>query len=272
MTFTDEATVPLQLSETGRIRTAAIVTSLRRLEPQGLHEGSELHGWSRLSIACHLRYGAEALLHMTTAALSGSAAAFYPDGRSSQRDTTLRPRPGERPHDVIASLAMRSNELHDLWARLDRPSWTTMVREPDGQQDVGPLRLAEHALLRLTEVEVHGTNLRLGLDPWSDLFVRAALPFRLRRLQRHRVDPSTLDGERRSWLLDPTDGPRYIVSLARSFPVVRPAEDGERATMSIRASSRDLLAIVLGRPSEGRPSFPGDAGFAEAFSRAFPGP
>lgn len=209
---------------------------------------------------------------MTTATLSGTTTAFYPDGRSVQRDTTLRPRPSEQAHDVITSLSMRSAELHNLWAQLDRPSWTTIVREPDGLEDVGPLCLAEHTVLRLTEVEVHGTDLGLGLDPWSDLFVRAALPFRLRRLQGRRVDLVAVGGERGSWLLDATDGPSYIVSLARPFPVVRPAEHGERVTASIRASSRDLLAIVLGRPSEGRPSLSGDAGFAEAFSRAFPGP
>lgn len=38
------------------------------------------------------------------------------------------------------------------------------------------------AVLRLTEVEVHGFDLDIGCTPWSEVFVDVALPTRIRRL------------------------------------------------------------------------------------------
>ena len=52
-------------------RTADIVGALLDLDEEGLTDQSELPAWSRLTIACHLRYGAEALRRMTGATLSG---------------------------------------------------------------------------------------------------------------------------------------------------------------------------------------------------------
>jgi hypothetical protein len=40
----------------------------------------------------------------------------------------------------------------------------------------------------------------------------------------------------------------------------------------IAASSRDLLALLLGRPLAESPQWSGDTAFGEAFTAAFPGP
>jgi hypothetical protein len=44
------------------------------------------------------------------------------------------------------------------------------------------------------------------------------------------------------------------------------------ATAAIEATSRDLLALLLGRPPLGRLSFTGDVAFGRSFTDVFPGP
>ncbi len=94
-----------------------IIEAVRGLDVDELLEPSELEGWSRLTILCHLRYGASALLRMTRDTLAGRATAYYPDGRSAQRPGTLEPLPGETGGDVIESLAAYAEELDAGWAR-----------------------------------------------------------------------------------------------------------------------------------------------------------
>src|SRR5688500_4632927 len=53
------------------VRTNDIVNALGDLDDRALHGASKLPGWNRLTIACHLRYGAEALTKMTTATVAG---------------------------------------------------------------------------------------------------------------------------------------------------------------------------------------------------------
>jgi len=160
-------------------RTAAVVGALRALDGDGLRAPSSLPGWSRLTIACHLRYGAEAFGRMTAAALEDRPAAYYPGGRDARRPGTLEPAPGEAADDVVRSLDEHSAELDRLWSRMAPEAWDGVVREPEAQHDLGPLPLARLPLLRLTEVEVHGSDLDVGLDDWRDEFVEVALPFRL---------------------------------------------------------------------------------------------
>jgi hypothetical protein len=71
-----------------------------------------------LTIACHLRFGAEALCRMTTETLVGLPTAYYPNGRDEQRPATLKPKPDERPSDVALTLALDSAALNKVWAGL----------------------------------------------------------------------------------------------------------------------------------------------------------
>ncbi len=254
-------------------RTAAIVDALNREGSDALSAPSWLPGWSRLTITCHLRYGAEALLRMTSAGISGHRAAYYPDGRAMQRPGTLEPAPGEDPLRVVESLRSLSTELEKLWDNLDGQAWEWEVAEPDDNPDLGPVRISGLPLLRLTEVEVHGTDLDLGLDDWSDLFVRTVLPIRLRRLSvrrtNHREFDHSLQG---TWLLIATDGPTYSVSVSGDVVESQPADPTTPSTAVIEATSRDLLALLLGRAFADAPNIWGDQEFGRAFSEAFPGP
>jgi len=254
-------------------RSRTIAGILRGLGDDELHQSSELAEWSRLTIACHLRFGAEALSRMTRSALHGVPVAYYPDGREAQRPLTLVPHPGESAQDVVESLAHLSDELDEEWSALDLGAWEVEVVEPKDNPDLGPIRLGRLPLLRLTEVEVHGTDLGLDLGDWSELFIRTVLPMRLEwlniRRANHRAFDTELEG---SWLLVADDGPTYRVNVDGSKVESRPASRQSQARAVIEANSRDLLALLLGRPLNSRPVIMGDIAFGESFSLAFPGP
>lgn len=196
---------------------------------------SLLPGWSRLTIACHLRYGAEAIRQMTLDALAGRPAAYYPGGRATQRPGTLEPRPGQTAADVVTSLRDASAELDEVWSMVD--DWSIVVREPDDNVDIGSQPLGYLPLVRLTEVEVHGTDLDVGLPNWSELLIREALSMRLDRVARRTpLAPG-------AWSLN-----GFMVG------------DGSEPEV-IEASDRDLFALTLGRVH-----------LSDSFAAAYPGP
>jgi hypothetical protein len=229
--------------------------------------------WSRLTIACHLRYGAHALVRMTAAALAGEATSYYPEGRDAQRDATLSPGPGESPAEVVDALGTVNEQLYGAWSRLSSGDWPVQVREPPGNADLGQMTLVRLALLRLSEIEVHGSDLGLGLDDWSDLFVQASLPFRLDWLNHRRANHRAFDeGVEGSWLLTASDGPTYLVSVHDAEVAARPAYPTTPADAVISGTSRDLLSLLLGRSTPEPGQITGDVAFGERFSAAFPGP
>jgi uncharacterized protein (TIGR03083 family) len=198
---------------------------------------------------------------MTQDALAGRSTSYYPQGRPAQRPMTLAPRPGESGGDVVASLAAQSRRLHDLWRAVD--DWEVAVIEPPDNPDLGDIPLARLALARLTEVEVHGTDLGVSLGPWSDVFVRHVLPMRLEwlnsRQSNHRVVDTTV---RASWLLVATDMDVNQVITVEGPNVV--SSPGDSADTRIIGTGAELLALLLGRaPKSFAP---------EDFTRALPGP
>jgi uncharacterized protein (TIGR03083 family) len=254
-------------------RTAELAHRLLKIERSALEEPSLLPGWSRLTIACHLRYGAAALKRMTKAALRGEPTAYYPDGRAVQRPGTLVPRDGEGPVDVVASLAGESFWLDQAWRDLTKLQWSTEVVEPKGNVDLGPRGLDALVLLRLTEVEVHGTDLDVGLPDWSEVFVHTALPVRVQWLEtRGRSPRATAPRSRVSWLLKPSEGAAHLVTLDDDVVKTEPADVDTKADATIEGTSRDLLALLLGRRARNRLRTRGSVEVATSFSRLFPGP
>ncbi|HEY8525327.1 MAG TPA: maleylpyruvate isomerase family mycothiol-dependent enzyme [Acidimicrobiales bacterium] len=246
--------------------TGTVVAALEGLDEVGLRAPSALPRWSRLTIACHLRYGAQALLRMTDDVAAGRPPSFYPEGRDAQRPGTLEPGAAESPAAVVDSLREASGALAARWRTVT--DWDAPVVEPGGAAHLGPVTLGRLAILRLTEVEVHGTDLGLGLGPWSDTFVRAALPMRLAWLPSRRSNHRPVPGDvRRSWLLAATDaGPTTRLAVDGATVTSTPVPPGAPvpdADVVIEAPSRELLALLLGRSS---------LPVAADFNRAFPGP
>ncbi len=254
-------------------RTAHLIAVLRELDVDALVAPSRLPGWNRLTIVCHLRYGAAALLRMTVDTLDGRATSYYPLGRAGQRPATLEPAPGELPYDVVDDWAATAARLDALWSSIGPAGWAATVTEPIDNADLGEIPLARLALARLTEVDVHGVDLDVGFPDWSDLLVEVALPTRLGWLPTCRVNHRDVDGSvQGTWLLVADDF-RWIVSVDGGVVTSGPAgsvTDRPRAT--ITGTRRDLLALLLGRPRRTALEIDGDVEFGAGFERAFPGP
>jgi hypothetical protein len=199
--------------------------------------------------------------------------AYYPEGREEQRPRTLLPLPEESPRDVVELLARLSEQLNQEWLALDPVVWGVEIVEPQDNPDLGPIPLGRLPLLRLTEVEVHGTDLGLDLVDWSDAFITTVLPMRLEWLNARRANHRVFDAELRgAWLLVATDGPTYKVSVEGRRVESGPASPDTPARAVIETTSRDLLALLLGRVLLTPPTITGDIEFGQSFSGAFPGP
>ena len=97
------------------------------------------------------------------------------------------------------------------------------------------------------------------------MFIREALPMRLAWLatcrSNHRPVP---DDVHRSWLLTATDGgPTTLLTVDGSAVTSTPAPPDTQADVVIRATSRELLALLLGRSN---------LAAAAEFGIVFPGP
>jgi uncharacterized protein (TIGR03083 family) len=269
----DEVEHAREVADGAAERSRRLVDLLGRLDEADLDAPSEVPGWPRLTIICHLRYGTNALLRMTRDALAGRETSYYPEGRERQRPRTLLPLPGESATDVIDGWRTAATALDADWSVIAREQWSTPVIEPLGNPDLGSVVLARLALAHLTEVEVHGTDLGVDAPDWSPTLVRVGLPTRLRwlatRRTNHRPFDASISG---SWRLDTNEGLRWLVAVDRDGVTSRPATGAEHATAVISGSGRDLLALLLGRPPRGEMSVIGDQTFAQSFPKVFPGP
>ena len=127
-------------------RTSELVARLRQLDSDQFEVPSSLPGWSRLTVLCHLRYGAAALLRMTSDALADRATAYYPEGRATQRPMTLISAEGQLPNDVLDEWDATAARLDKLWLSVEATSWSITVTEPADNPDLGQVSLARLAL------------------------------------------------------------------------------------------------------------------------------
>lgn len=268
----------MRAAEVARVageRTGQLLAMLRQVDAAGFEAPSLLPGWSRLTIVCHLRYGTRALRRMTLDALAGRTTSYYPVGRAHQRPATLVPAPGERPIEVLDDWRSAAADLDGIWSTLDDAQWSTEVVEPPDNPDLGAIALGGLALARLTEVDVHATDLGIDAPDWSATLVEVGLPARLGRLATRRTNHRAFDRSiRGSWLLHATDGPTWLVTVDGGRVEARPATPGveAEADATVEGSSRDLLALLLGRPPRRPLRLGGDLALAESFGRAFPAP
>jgi hypothetical protein len=131
-------------------------------------------------------------------------------------------------------LALQSRALARAWATLEAERWNCRINQPADNVGLGPVTLARLSLLRLTEVEVHGSDLGVGLDEGSPTFVTLALPVRLEALRARKVSHgdagARLEG---SWLLVASDRPAYRVSVKSGVIESIPAAPHDRARATL---------------------------------------
>jgi Mycothiol maleylpyruvate isomerase N-terminal domain len=231
---------------------------------------SALPEWSRLTIACHLRYVAEAMLRVTDAARLGTVALMYPGGRDADRPLSLVPRRGETPAHVVESLRATAAELESRWSNLPLSMWTDEFTEVDH----GTLLFSRWLALRLTEVEIHSTDVGVHAGPdclqWSESFVRLLLPLRVAWLlrARERSDADLSSGG--CWVLG-AGAHRWFVRSDVGSRVVSVGVEGPFSdAVVLTADDRTLLALLLGRDGDYVAGVLGPQ--AKLFKSAFPGP
>jgi hypothetical protein len=219
-------------------------------------------------VLAHLRYVASAMRRMTEGALAGRSEPMYPGGRAGLRPHTIVPAAGESAEALVASLDDETAALERLWQTLSLDDWQRRIDEPDH----GPIPLSQLLVLRLTETEVHGTDLGFAaIAAWDAGFVEVTLPLRLAWLDRARHRPDADLSVSGSWLL--SDGRARWLVVAHGADVHAYIADADTgADCQLRASRRDLLALLLGRPPDEPIERSGDVELADAFKRAFPGP
>ena len=250
---------------------AAVVARLRELSDDELLAPSLLPDWSRLTVVCHIRFGCDAINRLINATCEGRPELFYPGGRTTQRPGTLVPEPGESPQDVVESLAANGEALNATLASLSADEWSLVSREPDGAVDLGPQTVEQLAILRLTELDVHAVDMNIGITTWSDTFSRVGLPLRIERLARRLENsPAASNRPDGSWLIRDNLGRVFRVTSHEGIVTTRTAEPDERADGVVEGTSRDLIALLLGRDLEGEIRYSND--FARGFAAAFPGP
>lgn len=223
-----------------RHRTDEVVGAMLELSSEGLAAASELPGWSRLTVACHLRYGAQATSQMIDATLRGRASAFYPGGRDLQRPRTLAPALGESANHVPRSLADSADALQRQVEGLSDDGWDRPVIPAD--DDLTDITIGDLVQLRLTEVMVHGSDLGLGLAPWDPRFGEAAIEQRVRRM---RCTPAAQAGEVRMVLRTHT-GDCWTVSVDAEGGCRGDAGEHD-ADVCVTGPATALVALLLGR-------------------------
>jgi maleylpyruvate isomerase len=248
--------------------TDALSASLTRLPADALDGPSLLEGWRRAHVLSHLTNVAEALTRMTGDALAGKPTVMYRGGRA-QRDADIETTATTRQPELIDGFRRSSDRLLSTWRRVAANHWTTPVEQPE----FGTIQLGRLVALRLTEVEVHHSDLALGFGPrrWSRDFTHTCLPLRVAALARMRRRPDADHAIRGTWLLVCDD-------LARQWRVeadgdaIDITETGARADTVFRGTANDLVAFLLGRQDPAMLAVEGDAARARTFKRAFPGP
>lgn len=173
---------------------------------------SQLPDWTVGHVLGHLIGNAQAFIGLFEAAARGEVGAMYPGGPGGrqadiERSATL-------PADALVSEIRRSIwALEGAWAACTADGWrgtATAFGTPFPMADV-PLR-------RWREVEVHLSDLGMGVEPadWDAEYVQWDLPaFQDRWVQRHATDTGRLPDaalalapwQRLAWLLGRVDLP-----------------------------------------------------------------
>lgn len=244
-----------------------ICDALDQADPGALGAASRLTGWTRLTVACHLRYGAQATRQVIEATLDGRPGAFYPGGRELQRPFTLRPALGEPEAHVVESLRHEVAELQRTLISLDADAMASLIIEHPDNRDLGEMTVGDLVRMRLTEVQAHGDDLDLELSPWPTDFGKAVIGQRVARVQQRATSSA-------GWevLLVVTDASALSATVSAEGVLVdaRPAE--MTAASRLVGTANAHVAMLLGRGAEADLTKEGDVEQAQAFLASVIGP
>jgi maleylpyruvate isomerase len=209
---------------------ARLLDELSRLDDETASRPSLLPGWDVAMLVTHLARNADSHSGMVEGAAAGEARQQYPSHEARDADIEAgRGRPaGEAVADLRASIA----RLEAAWAVLDEAAWGREARTTGG----APNPVADLPFQRWREVEVHLVDLGIGFThhEWDPAYVAAELDASVAVLD-DRLPAGT------GAALTATDlGRRWTAGV-------------DRVSMQVEAPSRDLLAWLLDRRTDGFP-------------------
>ncbi len=253
--------------------TDDLSASLARASAPELAGPSLLDGWSRAHVVAHLTNVAQALVRMTHDALADRPTTMYPHGRAD-RDAQIEAVAAASWEELHTKFVQATATLMNIWRAVPWERWG----RPFTETELGTAQFGRVVGLRLTEVEVHHSDLAVGFGPrdWSRELTQTCLPLRLASLERYRRRPEadqTIDGSGSSSATTSIGAGACAPTTptSRSSTSNRSSRD-DGADVVLRGSSTDLTALLLGRQDPAMLAVSGDTERAAAFKRAFPGP
>lgn len=203
-----------------RTQTDQLLDAIASLDDGAVREPSALPDWTRGHLLTHLACNAEALINLCTWARTGDETPMYDSPES--RNADIEAGSGRSADELIADVAKTAKALALELELLPQRSWLAEVRQgPDTARPAWWI-----PMLRLGEVELHRTDLKIGYEStsWPQTWVRTTLPEAARDLERQAGEP---------------------LKLRASDTQLEVGDDGR----TVSGTAADLLAWVTGRAS-----------------------
>jgi maleylpyruvate isomerase len=209
---------------------ARLLDHLSHLSDEDAAAPSLLPGWTVAMLVTHLARNADSHRGMFEGAAVGEARQQYPSAAARDADIALGR--GRSAEEVVADLRASVGALESAWDALPEERWSSHALTTDGL----PNLVADLPFQRWREVEVHLVDLGLGFThhEWDEQYVSTELDVSVGALD-DRLSIGT------GVVLSAPDVGRTWTAGA------------ERVTMQVEAPSRDLLAWLLGRRTDGFP-------------------
>jgi uncharacterized protein (TIGR03083 family) len=182
----------------------------------------------------------------------------------------------ERLGDQLLSLFIASNDqLDQVLSALRSQDWETFCQHP-----MGPEPVRTFIDMRITELAIHGWDIRSRFDPQATLSTDSlpalcnAIPRAVRRA--FRPDASRSIPVRYRFVVTEPGAVRQDIVLSQEGSRCEPASDS-KADVTFRCTAATYVLVMFGRCSveaalrDGRLSYEGDPELVAAFGQAFVG-
>jgi maleylpyruvate isomerase len=206
-----EPSVVLAMVDTA---TQRVLTDAGTLSDADAQAPSGLPDWTRGHVLTHLARNAEALVNLLTWAQTGVETPMYPS--RAQRDADIERGSGRSATELVEDLAATSDRFRAAAGTMTDAAWSAMVRHGAANR---PAPGAWIPVLRLTELEIHHTDLAVGYEPdhWPSEWVSAYLPDAVLELDDRAGEPLALTATDTGARLGASDGARLVAGPQRAL-------------------------------------------------------
>jgi uncharacterized protein (TIGR03083 family) len=254
---------------------------LRTLPPAEWQRPSRCDHWQVADVVAHLIEDRHA--DRITRGLHGdlTPSGFVPRGtlhtdawRASivHHPITLRRQLGDA---LLAAFCAENAHVDTLLTGLQPEEWETLCYHPPG-----PLTVRDLVTLRLTEVAIHGWDIRASFDPQAALSEASVLVLvtTIPRVVRRAFRPDATRTRTVRYRLHMTEAvaARLDIVLSRAGATVEPARTA-KADVTCHSDTATAVLVIFGRLTlaeaiaDGRVHVEGESELVDAFGQSFPG-